>query len=100
LMVSTSLRLSLIFSDNLFFMGGGFGYFINAAISNYVGGIGLIALLLFSMLSFLVLSVNLSFSLPSRNNSAEGEALEDETNANFASAPNYNDSHNTANEVK
>jgi S-DNA-T family DNA segregation ATPase FtsK/SpoIIIE len=80
IMVWGSLLLSYIFSDKLFFMGGGFGYFINAAISNYVGNIGLLALLVFSMLSFLVLSINLSFKLPARpvNEVSEPE-LEEET---------------------
>ncbi|MBK9284573.1 MAG: DNA translocase FtsK 4TM domain-containing protein [Sphingobacteriaceae bacterium] len=63
-MVWTSLTLAYIFSDKMFFMGGGFGYFINAQIVNYVGGIGLIALLCFSMLIFLVLAFNISFNLP------------------------------------
>lgn len=66
IMVWGSLVLSYIFSDRLFFMGGGFGYFINAGISNYVGNMGLLALLVFSMLSFLVLIANLSFNLPER----------------------------------
>jgi S-DNA-T family DNA segregation ATPase FtsK/SpoIIIE len=47
-------------------MGGGFGYFINSQISNFVGSIGLIALLAFSMLTFLVLIINLSFKLPTK----------------------------------
>jgi S-DNA-T family DNA segregation ATPase FtsK/SpoIIIE len=66
-MVWSSLLLNVIFSDRLYFMGGGFGYFANAAISNYVGFIGLIALLVFSLLVFLVLSVNLKFTLPERS---------------------------------
>lgn len=67
LMVWSSLLLNVIFSDRLYFMGGGFGYFVNAAISSYVGFIGLIALLVFSLLVFLVLSVNLKFTLPERS---------------------------------
>src|SRR5690606_38809767 len=78
IMVWTSLTLASIFSDNLFFMGGGFGYFINAKISNYVGFAGLVALLLFSMLTFLVLVTNLSFSLPKRPRLEEDEMIEQE----------------------
>jgi S-DNA-T family DNA segregation ATPase FtsK/SpoIIIE len=63
-MVWTSLALALIFSEKWLFMGGGFGYFMNGVISNYVGNIGLIALLVFSMLAFLVISMNLSFRWP------------------------------------
>lgn len=65
-MVWSSLVLSYVFSDTLFFMGGGFGYFINNAISNYVGNMGLLALYVFSMLTFLVLSFNISFRLPEK----------------------------------
>ena len=55
LMVWSSLTLAFIFHDKLFFLGGGFGYILNQQISNYVGTIGLLALLGFSMLTFLVL---------------------------------------------
>ena len=60
-MVWGSLLLSYIFSDRLFFMGGGFGYFINELISNYLGNIGFIALLSFAMLTFLILVFNINF---------------------------------------
>ncbi len=66
IMVWSSLTLAFIFHDKLFFLGGGFGYIMNGQISNYVGSIGLLALLGFSMLTFLVLSINLSFKLPER----------------------------------
>ncbi len=62
----SSLTLAYIFSGKLFYMGGGFGYFINSQISNMVGEMGLITLLIFSMLTFLVLVVNLSFKLPAK----------------------------------
>lgn len=66
LIVWSSLVLSFVFSESLFYMGGGFGYFINSQISNFVGNVGLIALLVFSMLTFLVLIINLSFKLPTK----------------------------------
>ena len=66
ILVWSSLVLSFVFSESLFYMGGGFGYFINSQISNFVGSIGLIALLAFSMLTFLVLIINLSFKLPTK----------------------------------
>ncbi|MBK7666091.1 MAG: DNA translocase FtsK 4TM domain-containing protein [Sphingobacteriaceae bacterium] len=66
IMVWSSLTLAFIFHDKWFFLGGGFGYIMNQQISNYVGSIGLLALLGFSMLTFLVLSINLSFKLPER----------------------------------
>ena len=78
LMVWTSLVLAFIFSDRLFFMGGGFGYFMNAALRNCVGNIGLLALLVFSLLGFLVLSINLNFKLPSRPVLQNDEEIEEE----------------------
>ncbi len=102
-MVWSSLILSYIFSDKLFFMGGGFGYFINAAISNYVGNIGLLALLLFSMLTFFVLSFNLKFSLPNKPTIEEDEVIEDEikTSQNKqAESKNFNSSFNETKELK
>lgn len=66
LMVWSSLVLAFIFHDKWFFLGGGFGYVLNQEISNYVGSVGLLALLGFSMLTFLVLSINLNFNLPKK----------------------------------
>jgi DNA segregation ATPase FtsK/SpoIIIE, S-DNA-T family len=66
MMVWASLMLSYIFSEKYFFMGGGFGYFINEKISGYVGNIGLLALIIFSMVIYLVLTINISFRLPER----------------------------------
>ncbi|MBX3163779.1 MAG: DNA translocase FtsK 4TM domain-containing protein [Bacteroidetes bacterium] len=99
IMVWTSLTLASIFSDNLFFMGGGFGYFINAKISNYVGFAGLVALLLFSMLTFLVLVTNLSFSLPKRPRLEEDEMIEQEI-SNEGEAQEFNSTFNELKELK
>lgn len=99
IMVWTSLTLASIFSDNLFFMGGGFGYFINAKISNYVGFAGLVALLLFSMLTFLVLVTNLSFSLPKRPRLEEDEMIEQEI-SNEGEAQEFNSAFNELKELK
>ena len=63
LMVWTSLALAYFFHDKLFFMGGGYGYILNIQLANYVGNVGTLAVLAFSMLSFLVLSINLSFNI-------------------------------------
>jgi len=78
MMVWSSLLLAFIFSDKLFYMGGGFGYFINLQISNVVGSIGLIALLAFSMLTFLVLAFNMSFKLPAKPVIENDESIEEE----------------------
>lgn len=74
LMVWSSLLLAFIFHDKWFFLGGGFGYVWNEEISNYVGNIGLLTLLGFSFLTFLVLSINLSFKIPKKT---EEETHED-----------------------
>lgn len=79
-MVWTSLTLAFFFHDKLFFLGGGYGYVLNIQLSNYVGNIGTLAILAFSMLAFLVLSFNMNFNIqkdviPSLENEA---IIEDE----------------------
>lgn len=99
-MVWSSLVLAYIFSDRLFFMGGGFGYFINAAISNYVGSAGLIALLAFSMLTFLVLIINLSFKLPAKRVIEDDELIEDEIKSNLNTQQDVREFNSAFNEIK
>jgi len=101
-MVWSSLVLAYIFSDRLFFIGGGFGYFMNAKIANYVGNMGLIALIVFSMLTFLVLSINLSFKLPSKVAIEEDEEIQEEITSSFTSTPvkDFNSSFNELRESK
>jgi len=94
LLVWSSLVLSYFFSETLFYMGGGFGYFINGQISNYVGGIGLIAMLAFSMLTFLVLIINLSFNLPAKPVIEEDEQIQAEINTQPVAEKEFNTSFN------
>ncbi len=63
MMVWVSLTLAFFFHDKLFYLGGGYGYVLNQQITNYVGGIGTLAILAFTMLGFLVLSINLNFNV-------------------------------------
>lgn len=77
IMVWSSLTLSYIFHDQLNFIGGGYGYYINEQIINVLGGAGLLVMLGFSMLTFLVLVINLSFKLP-KPDLRENEAIENE----------------------
>lgn len=77
IMTWSSLLLSYIFSEEIFFMGGGFGYFINAVIANYIGTVGLGALLAFSLLTYLVLSINLNFKIPKRPVMDQDETIDD-----------------------
>ena len=62
-LVWTSLVLAFFFHDKLFYLGGGYGYILNIQLSNYVGSIGTLAILAFSMLGFLVLSINMNFNI-------------------------------------
>ncbi len=64
LMIWTSLTLSWFFSEKIPFLGGGYGYFVNEFIQNLLGSTGLLLLLAFSMLTFLVLTINLSLRFP------------------------------------
>lgn len=95
-----SLVFSYIFSDKLFFMGGGFGYFMNAKIVNYVGGFGLLALIVFSMLTFLVLSINLSFKLPARTVIEDDEQIEEELTSGFKTTSPVKEFNSSFNELK
>ncbi|MBL7901318.1 MAG: DNA translocase FtsK 4TM domain-containing protein [Bacteroidia bacterium] len=83
----SSLVLSFFFAERLFYMGGGFGYFINAQISNLIGNSGLIALLAFSLLTYLVITINMNFSLPQRENHQESDASAHETPATTETEP-------------
>jgi len=66
LLVWSSLFLSYFFSENHPFVGGGYGYFVNEYLVNYLGSIGLILLLGFALLTYLVITINLSFRLPAK----------------------------------
>lgn len=82
IMVWGSMLTAYLFSDSYYFLGGGFGHIINAKLSNMIGNMGLIALLAFSLLTFLVLSINLNFSLPKKT--VADESYETELNAEEA----------------
>lgn len=82
--VWSSLVLAFFFHDKLFYLGGGYGYILNIQLSNYVGSIGTLAVLAFSMLAFLVLSININFNikkdvLPNLDNE---NIIDDELNDN------------------
>ncbi len=51
--VWASITLGFIFSDKLFFLGGGFGYVISNALEGLMGGIGLLALLVLTFTGFI-----------------------------------------------
>lgn len=99
-MVWSSLVLAFIFSDRLFFIGGGFGYFINAAIAGYVGSAGLMALLAFSMLTFLVLILNISFKLPAKPVIEEDASIHDELRSEASAVATPREFNTAFNELK
>lgn len=78
IMVWSSLALSFLFKDKLNFIGGGYGYYINDQVQNIVGNTGLLVLIGFSMLTFLVLVINLSFKLPKPNFNEGQDEIEKE----------------------
>ena len=51
--VWASVTLGFIFSDKLFFLGGGFGYIISNTLQGLMGGIGLLALVVLSFTGFI-----------------------------------------------
>ncbi len=77
-MVWSSLTFSFFFSEKIHFIGGSYCYFINLQIQNALGNAGLLVLLGFSMLTFLVLVINLSFKLPKPNFNENEELIENE----------------------
>jgi S-DNA-T family DNA segregation ATPase FtsK/SpoIIIE len=78
----------------MFYMGGGFGYFINEFLISYAGKAGLVALLAFSMLVFLVVVFNMKFTLP-----VKAIAEEPETEAPAEEEAPVTSSRNTYNEI-
>ncbi len=102
-MLWSSLALSFVFSDKFFFMGGGFGFFVNDSLSNYLGSAGLLAMLVFTMLVFLVLIFNFSFKLPAKKTSESDETDEQEMPFNINETPiskTFNTSFNEVRDLK
>ncbi len=62
-LVWVSITLGYFFSDSYFFLGGGYGYSINAWLHAVVGSLGTAALLFISFMIFLVVNFNISFKL-------------------------------------
>lgn len=62
IMVWTSVTLAFLFHDRLFYLGGGYGYITNIQLNSFVGSLGTLVIIAFSMLTFLVLSINMNFN--------------------------------------
>ncbi len=86
-MTWSSLVLAFFFADRFFFMGGGFGYFINAQITNLIGSSGLLALLAFGLLAYLVITSNMNFSLPNRTSQLASAEVTEEKQASTTTEP-------------
>lgn len=72
-----SVTLGLFFHDSYGILGGAFGYYAQFWLNGFIGIFGTVILLLFSVLTFLVLSFNFNLDLPfslKRKKKAEMEA--------------------------
>ncbi|NBG65962.1 FtsK/SpoIIIE family DNA translocase [Acidiluteibacter ferrifornacis] len=81
--IFTSLLMSYFFNQSLFFLGGGFGYQVNIWLQSVIGFIGTGFLIIFSFLTFLTISFNLSFSGIFKKNetSSDEETIKTNTEA-------------------
>ncbi|MBS1652619.1 MAG: DNA translocase FtsK 4TM domain-containing protein [Bacteroidetes bacterium] len=79
--VWSSMVLGYLYNDKLYFLGGGFAYSINNYLSSLIGAVGLPILLVFSLLAFLVLSINLNFDflIKKQKSDSDGQTNEAET---------------------
>jgi S-DNA-T family DNA segregation ATPase FtsK/SpoIIIE len=64
ILIWSSVTLGLFFHDSFGILGGAFGYYSQFWLKGFLGLIGTIILLTFSLLTFLVLSFNFSLELP------------------------------------
>jgi DNA segregation ATPase FtsK/SpoIIIE, S-DNA-T family len=64
ILIWSSVTLGLFFHDSYGILGGAFGYYAQFWLNGFLGIIGTVILLVFSMLTFLVLSYNYSLDLP------------------------------------
>lgn len=99
LIIFLSLLFSFFFKQSLFYLGGGFGFFINQWLQSILGYIGTGFLITFAFLTFLVISFNVSFS--NLLNKKEEEVNEDEINDEATAAASFsenlvNDQYNKA----
>lgn len=78
IMVWSSLTLAFLFHDKLFYLGGGYGYIINLQLNSLVGSLGTLVIITFSMLTFLVLSINMSFNFNSQPINQDDHSIEAE----------------------
>ncbi len=60
-LIWTSVTLAALFHDHSFSPGGGFGHSMNMQLNGLIGGLGTAMLIGFSMLTFLVVTFNISF---------------------------------------
>lgn len=70
-LVWTSIALGYFFSDRTLWLGGGFGFVINKELIGLAGNAGMLTLIVFSFLIFLVISFNFNFSSAKKNNEGD-----------------------------
>ncbi|MBS1645838.1 MAG: DNA translocase FtsK 4TM domain-containing protein [Bacteroidetes bacterium] len=73
IVIWASVILGFIFSDNLFFLGGGFGYIISTALQDVIGNAGVLSLLTLSLMGFIfiVFKITKKEPAPSVENTEE-----------------------------
>ncbi len=70
-LIFTSITLGYIFHDDLFYLGGAFGFTISNLLKSYLGSIGTAVLLGFSFLVFMVAAFKFSIDLSKKEKVAE-----------------------------
>ena len=80
-LVFISLSCTFFLKDNSLIWGGQFGYILNNYLSGILGGVGVIFVLIFSAITFLMLAFNFSFRLPQKMESALSHNNNDGANA-------------------
>jgi len=65
-LIFISLSCTFFLKDNSLIWGGQFGYLLNNYLSGILGSVGVIFVLIFSAITFLILAFNFSFRLPQK----------------------------------
>ncbi len=76
LLIFTSITLGYIFHDDLFYLGGAFGFTMGNLLNAYLGSIGTAVLLAFSFLVFLVAAFKFAIDLSKKENVEEDKTPE------------------------
>ena len=81
-LIFLSLLLSFFFTNSLYYLGGGFGYQMNAWLQSVLGYVGTGFLISFAFLAFLTISFNLKFAGLIKQSTEKEEEIADEEDLN------------------